>query len=332
MKKSLSFLMLASTLFVGTAMGQSLDRENLPAVKYVRLPLEPLDTAVVKTFKVNVTTSDNNPYTRDLVVGRVVLDGFKSVREGDTDLTINVEVYPIVHSEPSLQTKQTTTKKDGVEKTVTTYYYTSTFTSKVTLRLQKATGEELFATESADKTSVSGQDASTSKDAYNAYTPAREESAKKAVEDHLARLKYSINSKYGYTVIPANMMAFKVKAKKFPYDDFNAAYPKFEAAIGLYNPKNGLSAENQKMVSDGIDALQKEIAQYEPENKKARVDKDVASAAYYNVSVGYFLLRKYDDAINALAKAEEIRKGIGWADAMSSLYTDMSKRTKANTK
>lgn len=332
MKRFTSILLGAMSVCTLSLSAQNLDRENLPALKYVRLPLQPLDTTVVKTYKVNVITQDDNPYTRDLVLSKIGLDGFKRVRDVEADLTITVEVYPFIHGERTAQTKETKVKKDGVEQTVTTYYYTSDFTGKTTCRIQNAAGEEIFSQEAGGKQYITGRDCNTYKEALAAYNSTKETVVSETSNNYLTTLRNSMNSQFGYSIATANFMAFKIKPKKFAYDDFNSAFPLFQAAVSSYDASKGLSEEQAKNVMTGIEALQKELAQYVPDDKKARVDKDVASAALYNVCVANFILRKYDEALDALSKAEQIRKGIGWADLMESVSSDMSKRAKANIK
>lgn len=332
MKKVFYLLFIVTFFLAAQLSGQKYDRESLPTISYVQLPLTPLDTTIIKTYKVNVETPNNDLYLRDQVVATIKLTGFEKLTNPETDLTINVEVYPTKNSEPSLKSKNIKKEKDGVETIEKFYYYTGSFTQKIKLRLLNSAGEELFATEAGDTHQVSGDERKSSKEAHAKYMERLSHEEKEKQNGNLYTINNNINSQFGYPINSARITAFKIKPKKFEYNEFNTAFELVKNSIATYNEKDGLSDTEVAPLQKAIELFKIDIAELEAENKKARITKDVASAGYYNMSIAYFLMKKYDEAIESISQATELNKGIGQDTSLKSMYENMKKRTIANQK
>ena len=69
-----------------------------------------------------------------------------------------------------------------------------------------------------------------------------------------------------------------------------------------------------------------------PDNKKARVNKKVTSATYYNLGICAYLLKEYKSGIEIMEKVNEVNKGFSDATHYIGKMKDLLDRVNKNSK
>lgn len=304
---------------------QKKDKETIGRIEFVQYPENPLNLEY-KTYKIIAKSSD--PYRRDDIINRSSLDGYeKTDSEQETDLVIEIEEYPRQSTEIKISTRKTKVKKDGIESTVTTYYAVNSFKYKYTYKLSDANGV-IFETAYQGDKKVTGADGKNYTEAEANHSKALASEKNSILTNAITSLNASSNDLYGYPVHSIYLYAYKIKPKKYNYDEFNDAWSKIKSSVDQSNTSNQDVETFQEDLKNAIAVYNKELEQLDLNNKKARVNADVGAAAYYNACLSYFLLKEYDKALDCLNQGRAIDNGIGNANIMEAILTKMSSRAK----
>lgn len=318
---------------------QKTDKESIGFMKYVQYPSQPLSKEF-KTYKVDARhmAEEPNVYVEDDIRSNCKLQGYKKIgTDEEADLTLYVEAFPLQLGESSRSSDTEVKKnKDGSEKRTTYHTYSNTIKFRYKYALKDKYNEVIDEGVLQGNQKFSGNKSANVKSAYSSYKSAISKEKSKLSKSQYNAINNKLNQKYGFPIQSMNMYAFKIKPKKFDYDEFNASYDAIKKATDLRKEslKDTLSNtaaldQYEEDLKKAIQTYQKEIEQLEPDNKKARVNTNVAAAAYYNIAIAHFLMDEYTQAQDALAKGRELEKGIGLANIMENLYADMNARKNA---
>lgn len=98
---------------------------------------------------------------------------------------------------------------------------------------------------------------------------------------------------------------FFIKSRKENYDDLNRVNELMSVWFNAktYNPEDPGYLEAMQLINA---ALQ----EHDPNNKKARIDNEVAAVCYYYKAYAYFVMKQFHEAEEAILKSEELDKRI----------------------
>jgi len=322
------FLLLSLACIVVMQLhSQKKDRESMGMLGYVQNPEEPLSQDF-KTYSIDAEGASGDDYRTDEIMGKFSFAGYERVeQESDADVQFFLKEYSLQEGERESKTKKTVVKKDGVEETVTTYYYINSFKYKYVLTMRDKLKQTIFEQEYSGVRKVAGDDMSTYKAALSDYKSEMADEKGKILSEGVGALVKAVNDKHGFPLYRLSAVGFKIKPKKFDYTELNNAFELLKAAVKTSNENNqdiSLVEEDLKKV---IAVCEKEIATLE-DHKKARMNPKATAAAYYNITMAYAILKQYDKALEALTKGRELDKGIGDAVYIENLMTKLAKRSK----
>ncbi len=337
MKKTLIAMLALMPAFFLHA--QKTDKESIGSMQYVQYPSEPLSKEF-KTFKVDARhmTEEPNAYVEDDIRTKCKLHGYEKVdADQEADLILYVEAFPLQLGESNrVSNTEVKKNKDGSETRTTYFTYLNTIKFRYKYALKDKNNEVIDEGVFQGTQKFSGKKSTNVKSAYSNYKSAITEEKSKLSKSQYNAINHILNNKYGFPIKSINSYAFKIKPKKFDYDEFNAAYDAIKTANDLCGGalKDSLSNtaaldQYEEGLNKAIQTYQNEIEHFEADNRKARVNSNVAAAAYYDIALAHFLMAHYTQAQDALAKGRELEKGIGMANIMEDLYSDMAKRKKA---
>ncbi|MEI7597444.1 MAG: hypothetical protein WCK02_16975 [Bacteroidota bacterium] len=229
------------------------------------------------------------------------LDGFNNSTENAVKITATL--YGFESLEPELKQEEGSEYNTQTKSTVKyiNYWYQIQYKHPIGIKVELPTGEVLmdetpqeFSQYSKYKTNVSkGSQPSLNKEAILAQLQ------NSIVEQNMKIVSELINSKYGYQSAKRNSIIYRIEPKKFTYDDFQEA---FENAVAGY----GLLASDQKSGTDklniSIGLWEKALTEFNPAEKKIRVDEDVARAARFNLAEAYIWTNNFEKADAQLTK------------------------------
>ncbi|NPA68916.1 MAG: tetratricopeptide repeat protein [Chlorobi bacterium] len=327
MKLQKLFILIFAVLFTGNQnFAQKLKKERLVVYKYIQLPTDPLPENY-KSYILSITSED--PYIADEIYSHFNLVGFNKKKSGTSEFVIEVTDYPFQYTtKKNIRDKKVT--KDG-KTTVTRYYsYSYNIKYKLSSRMTNLDGEEIFSTVAdISKTGRASESTSSSQAYKNCIGYIKQYKDKRAVTA-TSKLNKTYNNKFGYPEKTNSLVIFKVKPKKFEYDDFEEAYNIAVEAAKII--KNDMDATGKCMEAyvPAIQIWEKALEESDITKKKTRVNKNVTCACYYNMGNAYLLCKNYDKAIENFNKVLDIDKKFSNTDVLLRFAKDMKRRTEAN--
>ncbi|NOQ27780.1 MAG: hypothetical protein GQ564_20650 [Bacteroidales bacterium] len=110
-----------------------------------------------------------------------------------------------------------------------------------------------------------------------------------------------LNKHFSYYTEEIEFKIFTGKSNKFDYSDLDEALINFQKAAKLYS-ENELTSEVKIILDECITTWNMAINEYKPNIKKARISNKNIAQIYHNLSVAYYLLDQFDDALKSAEK------------------------------
>lgn len=125
--------------------------------------------------------------------------------------------------------------------------------------------------------------------------------ASKALESAKAEAELNVYPAY----INEEFDVFTAKGKSYGYDDLDRA---FDAAMGAYEniAKNGPNNKAFEQLKTAIAGWEKALEEFEPENKNARINKDIAKGLYENLGNAYMYMFDLENALKYARKGQAL--------------------------
>lgn len=290
-------------------------------------PPEPVAT---KTYIARV-------YTPAEITTRIEIDGFNKTLAPDSNIKVEVILLGFQYNKPALKiTEKSIKQKDGSVTKVPYYQYEIQNKHPMLLKIigidNTVVYEDNLTEFNAYKTATT--DLFESQTALDAYWTANQykflgDLDQTTTNQNLTTITILLNDKFGYSPRTYNVDVFSVKEKKMGYDDFERA---FIAAKDGYRRLNSGDDTYKESLSKAIKEWETALQQADVENRKARVNANVASVAYLNLAEAYMWMGEYNKAYTALDQVNLIGKGKyeREASAIKSFMEDYKKRQEAN--
>lgn len=123
----------------------------------------------------------------------------------------------------------------------------------------------------------------------------------KIMEQNLTRINELINDEIGYRKINRVVLLNYVKDKNGEYSDLTSAY---ELCSDGYKLLLSNETEAKKKISSAVEKWNNSLKESSLTDKKARIDKDISIAIYFNLIESYLILR---DPVNAQKNLDMVR-------------------------
>ena len=263
----------------------------------------------------------------------IILDGYTNKNENP--IKIDVTIYGYDYTEPRQlsEQKNVTSYANGQTSSNLVNYYHNEFSYRHTMsvRVTMPDGKELF--------NLTPQELNTYKiyKTPESVTPAPlnpqmlvKSYEERVLQDNLTLINNLVNDKIGYKRVLRKIELNYVKSKDETYKDLLIAFN--DASSGLKILIDDEAQAKTKLQS-AINAWNTALLESDPKNKKARIDKDVTIAIYFNLLECYFATNNTPEAdkimalINSMDITSSKRK---LKDDYESLFNDLKKRTLIN--
>jgi hypothetical protein len=298
---------------------------DLPREPYKEIPPQPKPKEVhhQRVFDKNVLTST---YLK--------LDGFKNLP--DNAVKITATLYGFENTTPELKSSVITEYDYGSKSSyqVTTYWYELQYKHPIGLKVELPDGQTIM-DETLEKvgkyTTVKSNSSKGNYPTFNeeAFTANLQS---KIVEENMKIINDYLNNKYGFSRIKRTSVIYRVEPKKFTYDDFQQAYESAVAGYGLL--ATDFKNANLK-INAAIELWEKALTEFNPNEKKVRIDEDVARAAHFDLAEAYLWTYNFEKADADLSKIIGLnpsKKEEKAVEALRELMKDIKARWEANNK
>jgi len=236
----------------------------------------------------------------------IKLDGY--IKGNENPVKITFTLYGFENSEPELKTSTasvySTTSKTTTQ--VNTYWYEMKYKHPVGIKVEDPYNGAIF-NEMAAKTNDYVTYISAKKE--NSYPDFNKQSVisqlqNNVVESNLKFATETLNSMFGYSKIKDTLILYRVEAKKFNYDDLTLAYQDASLAYSLLS--NDFNSAKVKL-ENAVSIWTKIMQEFNPEDKKGRIDNDIAIATSFNMAMAYIYLNDFMKSEEALNKMSSLK-------------------------
>ena len=305
-------------------------RRNVPK-PYKSVPFEPQ--------KPNFTPSPNRPDydVKQLASTYLILQGFKNSPENAAQITVSIDSFDCIKPELKTETRQMISSSNGHSNSYNANYYhwETSYKLPMTAKVEVPgkgvifnQGIEKFNTYSVDKTQPTDDYNSSHNMDVNAYVKNLQD---KCLSGNLKYINDMLNEKYGIMQMQRKTVMYHIKPKgDNNYDDYEKAY---QDALSAYNTFV-TDPQNAKIkLKNSIDAWEKIVAEYQPGNKKARVNDDVCLVTRLNLAEAYMWSDNYEKTEDELVKTSSLdpsHKQKKWMEELRTLSAEQQKRFEAN--
>jgi tetratricopeptide (TPR) repeat protein len=333
MKKMILLLFLAGTV-IGL-FAQNDEKEILGKYSVVQLPLDPFPTDY-KNLKVDVTTSDL--YLRDAIMSKMYITGYKKLDKNSTDaadIVISVEAYPFQIAPGETYSYVNTTKVDGVEKKQTLWGYKGSVKYKFNIVMKGRNDSIYYESQPNGTQELSGSGYASGKDAAAYLASDKEGTPGEIVENIFGSYPGYLSNRFGFVKKQFVPFTFTVKVSKkckFDYSDLLSAHELVKSSFMPISISEDNASQFLTAVAPAIEKWENALKEANPEDKKARINKDLTCAILHNLGMVYFLGKEYEKAIDYFGKCIEVKKSYGDASQFKGVSEDLLKRIKINAK
>jgi tetratricopeptide (TPR) repeat protein len=285
-----------------TAIAQKIEKETFGDFTYTQTPSN-LALSELESYFVEASVPSNDNYKVDEVRAASNLTGHEKImNRQNATFVAKYTVYPTTFGTPEYDRQTNTrTNKDGTKTTTYTYTYKGHYTYKTAVMIYDMEGntihtEEIGSTKTINKSSNISADA-----ANNLYKDEREKIRRSITTSTVSDLNKKLDNVVCTLQNTIQLRGIEIKEKKYEYTEFNAATDALKEAC---------TEPNEVNLKAAIAAWEVELEESDPENRKARVDKNVTAGAHYNIALAYFVLGEYAKSEEAFNKATEFDKNV----------------------
>lgn len=219
-------------------------------------------------------------------------------------------------------TNSISTDKAGNKITTTTYKYEGTEEIRLILRLYLVNGVMLQEASERTQVSYTGTSTANYQAALNDYNKYRDKNSIQTIENQIGNQYDKLANQYLFTSRQVWLYAIAVKSRKQDYSDMNMAADYMKTWLA--------SAPTDMTGTDVIEAnkiYDLALMEYEPNEKKARVDNEIAATIYYEKACIEFTLQNYRKAEELILKSESLDSRIhNSQEAMKDVLALMKQR------
>lgn len=296
------YLLLCFVLFCGTEISAQNLKPDLALTRTINVP--PLKTDYITLTKIYVVPKFVDGQSISPDIANQVNTSVYSLENGieTCEMYFSCEVYRTWKKNATAsESKSTSTDKQGNVITTITYKYDSEEDVRFELNLFLANGTRIATNSSREKLTVSGTSTSSYQSAYNDYTNTRRTKTKETLNRLINDAYDKVANEYLFTQKSVFLYSIGVKSRKMDYSDMNMAAQYMQTWMAS-NPTDMTSTD----VVEANKLYDAALLEFEPDNKKARVDNEIAAVCYYAKACMEFTLNNYRKAEEYILKSEEL--------------------------
>ncbi len=261
------------------------------------------------------------------------IDGFEKGSNNAMIYTVTLQGFESTAPRVVSEVKKEVSRVNNVSTTsdVTYYHLEFTYRHPMSFRVSNANNMEIYAASPAELTEFK-----TYKGPATKTSPSTDISAMlktmedKILQDNLTAINHMVNDRIGFEKTDRKTEIFYVKSKNESHNDILDAYNAATLGFKLF----GTSEEQGTLkLNEAINLWKTALLESEIDNKKARIDKDVTIALYYNLLEAYFILRNTTDAdgiLTTMGRMDLSNRDKKDLEKYNELYLNLKLRKAAN--
>ena len=261
------------------------------------------------------------------------IDGFEKGSNNAMIYTVTLQGFESTAPRMVSEVKKEVSRVNNVSTTsdVTYYHLEFTYRHPMSFRVTNASNVEIYAASPAELTEIKTYKGPATKTSPSTDITAMLKTMEdKILQDNLTAINHMVNDRIGFEKTDRKTEIFFVKSKNESHNDILDAYNAATLGFKLF----GTSEEQGTLkLNEAINLWKTALLESEIDNKKARIDKDVTIALYYNLLEAYFVLRNTTDAdgiLTTMGRMDLSNRDKKDLEKYNELYLNLKLRKAAN--
>jgi hypothetical protein len=261
------------------------------------------------------------------------IDGFEKGSNNSMIYTVTLQGFESTAPRVVSEVKKEVSRVNNVSTTsdVTYYHLEFTYRHPMSFRVSNANNMEIYAASPAELTEFKTYKGPATKTSPSTEITAMLKTMEdKILQDNLTAINHMVNDRIGFEKTDRKTEIFYVKSKNESHNDILDAYNAATLGFKLF----GTSEEQGTLkLNEAINLWKTALLESEIDNKKARIDKDVTIALYYNLLEAYFILRNTTDAdgiLTTMGRMDLSNRDKKDLEKYNELYLNLKLRKAAN--
>jgi hypothetical protein len=261
------------------------------------------------------------------------IDGFEKGSNNAMIYTVTLQGFESTAPRVVSEVKKEVSRVNNVSTTsdVTYYHLEFTYRHPMSFRVTNASNVEIYAASPAELTEIKTYKGPATKTSPSTDITAMLKTMEdKILQDNLTAINHMVNDRIGFEKTDRKTEIFFVKSKNESHNDILDAYNAATLGFKLF----GTSEEQGTLkLNEAINLWKTALLESEIDNKKARIDKDVTIALYYNLLEAYFVLRNTTDAdgiLTTMGRMDLSNRDKKDLEKYNELYLNLKLRKAAN--
>lgn len=232
----------------------------------------------------------------------LILGGFEN--KAGNGVTVKVTIHGFDYTQPRQMTTQKTMTSyvngQSTNRQVTYYYTEFSYRHPMSVVVTLADGTVILnATPQELNTYVVYKTAETETPSSINTELLIKTNEEKVFQSNLTFINNLVNDKIGFQKVKRNAKLYYVKSKDDTYQDLQTAFNEASSGLKLLADDE---ANGKPKVESAVKTWNTALAESDPENKKARIDKNVTVMLCFNLLEANYALRNADEADKMLVK------------------------------
>jgi hypothetical protein len=224
------------------------------------------------------------------------IDGFEKGSNNAMIYTVTLQGFESTAPRVVSEVKKEVSRVNNVSTTTDVTYYHLEFTYRhpMSFRVTNAFNVEIYAASPAEFTEFKTYKGPATKTSPSTDITAMLKTMEdKILQDNLSAINHLVNDRIGFEKTDRKTEIYWVKSKNESHDDIKTAYNNALLGFKLFG-----TSEEQGLVklNEAVSSWKNALLESDIEDKKARIDKDVTIALYYNLLEAYFITRNTTEA------------------------------------
>ena len=261
------------------------------------------------------------------------IDGFEKGSNNAMIYTVTLQGFESTAPRVVSEVKKEVSRVNNVSTTsdVTYYHLEFTYRHPMSFRVTNAFNVEIYAASPAEFTEFKTYKGPATKTSPSTDITAMLKTMEdKILQDNLSAINHLVNDRIGFEKTDRKTEIFFVKSKNETHNDILDAYNAATLGFKMY----GTSEEQGALkLNEAINLWKTALLESEIDNKKARIDKDVTIALYYNLLEAYFVLRNTTEAdtiLQTMGRMDLSNRDKKDLEKFNELYINLKLRKAAN--
>ena len=261
------------------------------------------------------------------------IDGLQKSAANALNYTVTLQGFEATPAKIISEVKKEVSRKDGVSTSIDVTYYHIEFTYRhpMSFRVTNTMNQEIYAAAPAEFTEFKLYKGTATKTQpsmdVNAVVKSMED---KCLQENLKAINHMVNDRIGFERTDETFELYYVKSKNESHNDIQDAFNAAQLGFKLLTTNEAQA----KMKLEEANAIwKKALEESDIENKKARIDKDVTIAIYFNLLESYFAMRNTNEAdviLQTLGRMDLSNRDKKQVEAYQKAYLDLKLRMAAN--